>query len=225
MKKNLYILLLMIIVTLPIYAAKTNDVAIVLKHRGYAKIGIDDPIKWHNAKKAMRLNSGNVVRTKDDGYVAIMFSDDKSLLKIRENSLVAIGGQREKASVSKRLRCNIGQIWVKVKKQKTSFQVETPSGTATVKGTEFYEIIERNGKSTIICIEGLILFVNKFGKILIKAGETGIAFKNSAPTKHDTKSSDIPNWGSEMDDNGELEFEFEDADGKKKVLKIEYENK
>ena len=138
---------------------------------------------------------------------------------------MAVGGKREKASVTKRLRCNLGQIWVKVKKQKTSFQVETPSGTATVKGTEFYEIVEKSGKSTIICIKGLILLANKLGKVLIKAGETGVAFKNLAPTKHKTQSSDIPNWGSEMNDTGELEFEFEDADGKKKSIKIEYENK
>ncbi|MBN2008457.1 FecR domain-containing protein [candidate division KSB1 bacterium] len=224
MKKYLYIFLLLLVVSTLLYAAETKDVAIILKYRGDVKIGMDEPVKWQDAQKAMRLNSGNIIRTRDDGYAAIMFSDDKSLLKVRENSLVAIGGIRDKASITKRLRCNLGEIWVKVAKQQSAFEVETPSGMATVKGTEFYEIVERNSRSIIICIEGSILFANKLGDVLVKAGETGEATPDSAPKKHKTQSDEIPTWARDGGDTGKLEFEFEDVDGKKKLIKIDYDN-
>jgi len=226
MKKYISILFTVLVSTSFIHAATSNDVAIILKSMGDVRVGIPKPKQWLVAKKGMHLNSGNVIKTRDDGYAAVMFSDDKSLLKIRENSTVAIGGKREKKAISKRLRFNLGQLWLKVrKKQTTKFVIETPSGMATVKGTEFYGIVDENGKVTFICIEGLISLMNKLGDILIKAGETGEIGKNTAPSKHKTKDSDIPDWGNESGDGGKLEFEFEDADGKKKVIQIEYEDK
>jgi hypothetical protein len=95
---------------------------------------------------------------------------------------------------------------------------------ATVKGTEFYTIVDKNGNVKIICIKGLIAFANKLGQILIKSGETGVASKGKAPEKYKTDISDLPTWANEGDDGKTLEFEFEDADGNKKVIKINYDN-
>ncbi len=207
------------------HAAVTQDVAILLKHRGTVKIGNPRTKQWQDAQKGMHLNSGHVVRTRAGGFAAVMFSDDKTLLKIRENSTVVIGGKRDQTTISKRLRVTLGQIWLNVSKQKSDLQVETPSGMATVKGTEFYTIVDERGNSTIICIRGLISMLNKFGTIMVRSGETGILPMLSAPSKFKTKPEDIPTWANSASDLKELKFEFQDADGKKKSIIIEYENR
>jgi len=207
-----------------LHAEESKDVAIILKSKGSAKIRTANPDKWLEAQRGMRLNSGDIVKTGSDALVAIMFTDDKSLLKIRENSTVAIKGKREKSSISKRLKFALGQIWVKVQKQQSDFLVETPSGTAVVKGTEFYQVVDQDGNTTVIGLEGLIQLKNKLGEILVRAGETGLASKLTAPTSQKTDGADVPNWGGAEDSENYLEFEFQDAEGNKKSLKINYQS-
>lgn len=204
-------------------ASNDKDIAVVLKSTGKVNIKRANPNKWQNAEKGMRLNSGDIVKTGENALMAIMFTDDKSMIKIRENSTLAIKGKREKSTIAKRLKFAIGQMWVKVDKQKSEFLVETPSGVAAVKGTEFYIFSDENGNTMIIAIEGIISFMNKLGEILIRAGETGLASKLTAPTVRQTDNSEIPNWGNEGDSAKMIEIEFQDSEGNKKTLKINYE--
>ena len=85
------------------FTSGSKDVAIILKSKGTVKIRTAKPKKWKIARRGMRLNSGDIVKTGDNALVAIMFTDDKSLLKIRENSTIAVQGKRKKASIAKRL--------------------------------------------------------------------------------------------------------------------------
>lgn len=204
-------------------ASNSKDIAIILKSKGAVKVHVANQRKWRKANRGMHLNSGDVIKTGDNSLVAIMFTDDKSLLKIRENSTLSIKGKRTKSTVAKRLKLALGQIWVKVKKQEADFRVATPSGTAVVKGTEFYHFVDEDGNSMVIGIEGMVWLKNKLGEILIKAGETGLATKLTAPTSQKTDNSQVPDWGKENDFEKYLEFEFEDSEGNKKVLKIKYE--
>ena len=142
-----------------------------------------------------------------------------------ENSSLIIRGERKKASITKRIKFAIGQIWVKVNKQKAGFTVETPSGIAAVKGTEFYCLVDEEGNTMVIGIKGIISLMNDLGEILIKAGETGLATKLSAPTVQQTDGSQIPDWIQGDDMEKYLEFEFQDGEGNKKNLKINYQNK
>jgi len=206
------------------FSSNSKDIAIILKSKGQVKVRAGNSGKWRYAKQGMRINSGDIIKTGDNALAALMFTDDKSLVKIRENSSIAIKGKRKKTSLAKKLRFAFGQIWVKVKKQKTEFHVETPSGTAVVKGTEFYHFVDRDGNSIIIGIEGLVSLKNKYGEVLIKSGETGKSSKGTAPTSGKTEGSDVPNWGQEDGIENFLEFEFEDSDGNKKVLKIKYQD-
>ena len=205
-------------------AANSDDIAIIIKSKGVVKVRAAHTRKLRNAKPGMHLNSGDIIKTGNNALIAIMFTDDKSLLKIRENSTIAINGKRTKSTIAKKLKLALGQIWVKVKKQYADFRVETPSGTAVVKGTEFYQIVDKDGNCIVIGIEGLVWLKNELGEILIRAGETGLANKLTAPTSHKTDSSEIPDWSKEENTEKCLQFEFEDSEGNKKGLKIKYED-
>ncbi|MFZ5517726.1 MAG: FecR family protein [Candidatus Zhuqueibacterota bacterium] len=196
--------------------------AIVLKTSGKVTVKDAATKKWKDSQRGERLDSGDIVKTNENAFAAIMFTDDKTMLKVKDNSMVAIRGKRENNSVSKRIACSLGNFWLKVKKQQTEMIVETPSGVAAVKGTEFYGVVNEDGSTMIIAVEGLVQLINKFGEQFVKAGQTGTMSKNESPTVAQTDPSMTPTWGGEDEDDNELMLEFEDANGNKKHLKIKY---
>jgi len=205
-----------------IKAQTNNDVAIILKSKGKVKVKKGKVRNWREGRRGSRLDSGDIVRTFNQSLAAVMFTDDKSLLKVRDNSTLAIRGKRTKKTISKRITCTLGNFWIKVTKQKSKMLVETPSGVAAVKGTEFYGVVDSEGNTMIIVIEGIVQLMNKLGEALVKAGQTGKMAKGSAPEVSPTDPKDAQNWADDGESTNELQFEFEDADGNKKNLKIIY---
>lgn len=204
------------------YADEESDIALILKVKGEIKINRAADGKWIEGVKGMRLNSGDVIKTGNDAFAAVIFTDDKTLVKIRENSTLAIQGKREKSSIIKRLKFAFGKIWVSVQRQKSRFYLETPSGVAAVKGTKFYCLVDEQGNCTIICEEGLVALINKLGKVLVEEGYTGFSNKNKSPFSRKTEHGEKPDWGDKPEEDNQLNFEFQDDDGNVKTLKINY---
>jgi hypothetical protein len=155
----------------------------------------------------------------------LIFTDDKSLMKIRSNSTVTIQGERQGRAISKRLSMGIGEMWAKIRKGGGGYRMETPSGVAAVKGTEFYLLVAEDGSSTAIVLEGLLEMFNEIGRALVEAGYTGTMSKGSTPQTVQTTQQ--PDWGGEDVDieegeEGGIKIEFEDEDGNKKYLLIKY---
>lgn len=205
-----------------LFAQEAKDVAIVLKSNGKVTVKESSTKQWKNSQRGKRLDSGDIVKTYDNSFAAIMFTDDKTMLKVRDNSLLAVRGKREKKSISKRISCTLGNFWLKVKKQNVQLVVETPSGVAAVKGTEFYGVVNEDGSTMIIAVEGLVQLINKYGEQFVKAGQTGTMEKDQAPKVEDTDPDSKPDWGSEGEGENELDLEFEDANGNKKHFKVKY---
>ncbi len=204
-----------------------KDIALVLKTTGPVQIGTEGGA-WQNAARGARLNAGMQVRTGEQALAAIMFTDDKSLLKVRSNSKVAINGKREAAAsgsqrIVKTIAMEIGELWAKVTKGSAPFRVETPSGVAAVKGTIFYTALTADGRMLIICLDGVVELINSLGSVLVNAGQTGVCAPNIMPEAHASTSDEMPNWANEGEGSGELEIEFQDQNGQKKKLKIRYQ--
>lgn len=201
------------------YADNDKDVALMLKTKGQVQLGKQGR-NFTPARRGSRIHSGEVVRTGDNSLAALIFTDDKSQLKVRSNSKVTINGKREKKGVLKRLSLGFGELWAKVTKQNTSLRVETSSGVATVKGTEFNALYE-NENFIVYCREGLIEFFNQFGTLLLGANEMGRLTLGSGPERLDGDPSEIFDLSGE-EERMKLEIEFEDSDGNKKKLIIDF---
>jgi hypothetical protein len=222
---NKFLIILGLICVLPcdfIYGQNDKDVAIILKAKGNIRIRKGASKRWNIGNQGSRLDSGDILKTQENSLAAIMFTDDKSLLKVRDNSTLAIRGKRTNNSIAKRISCTLGNFWLKVTKQNTKMIVETPSGVAAVKGTEFYGIVDAEGNTQVIVIEGIVQLLNKLGQVLVKAGQTGKLTKNGAPVVFDTDPNSFFPWAYEDQGSKELQFEFQDSNGNKKNLKIFY---
>ncbi|MCB0833520.1 MAG: FecR domain-containing protein [Bacteroidetes bacterium] len=210
-----------IIVSATTYLATANEskvVAIVVKALGKAQV--KQSSKWSNVGKGSRLYSGDEVQTKGDGYAAVMFLDDKSIVKVKPNSVLKIQGTYEGKSISKQMVMDVGELFVKVSRQKGSFQVVTPTSVASVKGTEFW-VLEGTQGTTVIGLEGLIDVLNKISNTTqpVSAGQTGKSGKDGEVTVTETKEEDIPDAGGLSE---EIIIKFQDSDGNEKEVRIKY---
>jgi len=208
------------------FANDSKDVALVLKSKGDVRVKKAATKKWYKGKRGYRLDSGDIIRTSSNSLAAIMFTDDKTLMKVRDNSSVAIKGKREKKSITKRIFCSVGKFWLKASKQNQEMVVETPSGVAAIKGSA--ALFNISGAETkIIVDEGIFKLMNKFGEILVNAGETGILTRNGEPVKYETTDDEKVELDLNSEDSGdmELKIKFKDSQGVEKELNINLEEK
>ena len=179
-----------------------------------------------SVKKGHIIESGDKITTAKGGFVALIFIDDKSALKVKENSEVIISGNKNNRAIAKRIGLKGGTIRAQVgKKQNRDFIVQTTVSVASVKGTDFWVVSDNNNGDSVIGIEGVIQLTNKISgdKIDIPSGITGLSTKDGQLQSFNTDPKTIPkdpsgdNFG-----NQNLKIEFKDANGKKKTLVIEY---
>ena len=171
------------------------------------------------------VESGDLITTGKGGFVALLFIDDKSALKIKENTEVIISGNKKNQAIAKQIGLKGGTIRAqKGKKQNRDFDVQTAVSVASVKGTDFWVISDKNNGDSIIGIEGVIQLTNKIsGNIIdIPSGITGLSTKDGKLQSYKTDPKTIPQDPSGKGGNQKLRIEFKDASGKKKALVIEY---
>ena len=178
-------------------------------------------------KKGHIIESGDILKTKKGGFAAIIFIDDKSALKVKENTELEILGNNKNQSIAKRISLINGTVRAQVENQKNKdFIVQTSVSVASVKGTDFWVISDKSKGDSIIGIEGVIQLANKIsGEIIdIRKGITGLSSNNGKLESFNTDPKTIPSDPSGDDTvNQKIRIEFIDASGKKKILVIEYQ--
>jgi len=177
-------------------------------------------------KKGHIFESGDVLRTEKGGFAALIFIDDKSALKIKENSELIISGKRTARAIAKEINLDSGTIRAQVGKQKRgNFVIRTSVSVASVKGTDFWLISDQKVGDSVIGLEGIVSLLNQIsGETLdVTSGFTGLSSMDGSLQSFKTDPKTIPEdpIGS-AGDSKKLIIEFEDASGKKKTLIIDY---
>lgn len=200
-----------------------EKIAIVTKIIGKAEY-IRENNAPENLKRGFIIESGDEIATQKGAFVAIVFIDDRSALKIREKSKIVLNGKKSAKKISKRINLNSGTIRAQVKTGK-DFLVQTSVSVASVKGTDFWVISDDKIGDSIIGLEGLVTLSNRISgeKIDIKPGITGISSNDGSLQ---TFRSDPKNTPKDLFENpgqnNKLEIIFKDSIGKQKKLIIDY---
>jgi tetratricopeptide (TPR) repeat protein len=152
--------------------------------------------QWQKAQLHQELFGGNTVRTGANSRAAILCLDE-SQIRLNQHTVLTL----KSVAPSPRLRfgeiapaamaeegkslyeVTQGEVWLRNKKEKFLFELETPVVTATIRGTELNVRVQPDGTTTIAMLEGEIKMVNRYGEILLTAGEEGLARPGKAPTK------------------------------------------
>jgi len=124
-----------------------------------------------------------------------------------DNSEVTIEAERKgEQQLDTKVDLPLGQVWAKVTKRNTRFDVETPSSVASVKGTEFMVLSQEDGGSEVMVMEGVVDFFNELGKVSVRKNQKSMCEKNTAPgepqklSKKDKAEAEEtrPNWQLEI---------------------------
>lgn len=102
-----------------------------------------------------RLNDGDRVRTGGEGRAVLVFTDDRSQIKLTPDTELVLHATRAGERVDKEVELSAGTIWSKVTRQQGEFRIATPTSVASVKGTAWWT--ELDGPWTrIITEEGVV---------------------------------------------------------------------
>ncbi|MCD6100906.1 MAG: FecR domain-containing protein [Candidatus Marinimicrobia bacterium] len=157
MKKNIKSIGILVFIAILLAGLNAQDVATILKVSGTVDVRRSDSEAFVTAVMGTKLQNGDILRTHKDGLAALFFTDDKSLVKIRKNSLVSISQEFGIRSI----KLDSGKVLVKVTPgTPTLYRVETPTSVASVKGTQFWVITSPGTGDRFYGIEGLVEIVN-----------------------------------------------------------------
>lgn len=222
MKYNIYFSFLLLALSFSF----SEKIAVATKIKGGVERMVVGEKIFSVLKPGTILSDGDKIRSGRDGFAALIFIDDKSTLKIKENSELVITGQRTAASISKKINMDGGTIRATVMKQNTDFVIQTPTSVASVKGTDFWMLSDPSSGDQVIGLEGIISLVNSETgqEIDVTSGTTGASTLDGQVAVNETDPNLIP---TDPTDSGEsasqVRIYLDGPNGAQKVLIIDYQ--
>ena len=206
---------------------QAEKIAVATKVKGVSEIMKVWSKNFSSLKAGTILDDGDKVRTGKSGFVAIIFIDDKSTLKVKENSEAVITGQRTKKNISKKINIDGGTIRASITKQNVDFVIQTPTSVASVKGTDFWMVVDELLGDQIIGIEGQVSLVNtETGQeVNVTSGMTGVSSPDGQVGISETDLANIPEDPSDDSEEGpsQLKIYLEGPNGEQRAFIIEYQ--
>ncbi len=205
----------------------SSKVAIAIKTKGDVSVIYKGLNSAQILKPGSPLSNLDKIKTGENGYIAIMYLDDKTVVKMLGNSDLTIVGDRSGNKINKSLDIKYGRIAANVKPQKgKEFRISTPTSVASVKGTEFAIQSDPSSGDSFTLIEGLIQVTNSITgeSTQVQEGETAISTPDGSLDVAETTSDDLDGFeeASLEPPTQELRFEVEDENGNIKEILIKF---
>ena len=223
MNKKFLLIILLFNINQTVFAQR---IAIATKSLGSVEIEKKEKPGFNKLKAGTILDDGDRIRTGPDGFALIIFIDDKSQLKIKEESEVTITGKKIATAISKNIRMDNGTVRAQVNKQrKGEFVIQSTTSVASVKGTDFWFIANSEDGDMLIGIEGIVDLFNVVSglSVDVTAGNTGTSDDSGNLDVDPTNQNTVPDDPSdtEEDSGNQIEIEFEGPNGEIKKLLID----
>ena len=205
----------------------SSKVAIAIKIKGKVSLVSSKDKNKTSLKPGTPLNDKDKIMTDKDSFAAIMYLDDKSVVKVLSKSDLIIIGERSKKGINKSLEISYGKITANIAKQKgNDFRIATPTSVASVKGTELAITSDPSNGDSFTLLEGLIEVTNSItGESMeVSQGETAVSTPQGSLEVGETTTEDMEGFEeAEVEIPAqELRFEVEDSDGNIKEIIIKY---
>ena len=203
-------------------------IAIATKAIGTVEINKKAQPGYNSLKAGTILEDGDGIRTGSDGFVLIIFIDDKSQLKVKGDSEVTISGKKIASAISKNVRMDNGTVRAQVNKQrKGEFVIQSTTSVASVKGTDFWFIANSEDGDMVIGLEGIVDLFNAISglNVDVTAGNTGTSDSKRNIDVIETNQNTIPEdptvGDAPVGDQIEIEFEGPNGEIKKLIIDIQ----
>jgi len=158
------------------------------------------------AKIGAAILNGDAIKVGETGFGAIIYLDDRTILKIRENTKFSFMETQNTRTVD----LTHGTLLNNVKSEgrTKSFRIQTPVSVASVKGTQFAAIVSQTGVDQFIGKEGLFEVLNMISGETVSVGPGQKAVSNATGNLVQAPASpeDYPN-DPEVEEYQEPEIE------------------
>ncbi len=179
------LIIVILIASLVVFGFKALNldapVAIVKKVVNDVKFKMADKSDWVNAKTSQTLSDRDEIKTGSKSLAIILFTDGSGQLRVRENAILHIYGQKNNKKMNKNTFLENGTISFEVNKQADEeFKFTTPTAVASIRGTG--GLLGANSDSTNIYLEhGSVEFnstIQGGGGGTINGGQAGTIFRD-----------------------------------------------
>lgn len=182
-------------------------------------------LEWNAARKGDQLNAGDQVRTGKSGLAIVRFLD-KSIVRVREQSLVTVNGDAGSGKYTKVVDIHDGAVGFDIRKQvNEQFRFTSPTSVASIRGTQGL-MTDFQNNDTLVVVVGLVNLKNIPGNkdLDIPAGFIGFSGSDGSLTSRQATADELKYATSLATGGtgGELKFELKDPKGNKKDLKIKF---
>jgi hypothetical protein len=182
--------------------------------------------------KGEQLFNGDTLRTDSEGYALVVFMD-KSIAKVKPQSLLIVRGESERTSKrsNTRIDLSLGEIFLNVEPQgNNDFEVSTSRSLASVKGTQFGSTSDgyvwvREGQVDVTALQSGET-VSLFEKMYAQVNETADEIESGTLT--DDEIDDLDGGYDELEEDlikKQIKFRFRDANGQIREITIDYYEK
>ena len=203
-----------------------SKIAVATKVNGDVEIMPVDTKDFSKLKPGTVLSDGDKIRTGNSGFAAIIFIDDKSILKLKGNSEATIAGQRTSASISKKINMDSGTVRATITKQNVDFVIQTPTSVASVKGTDFWLLSDPISGDEVIGLDGIVnLINNETGEeVDVTEGNSGTSNPDGSVGIEETDPNSIPDDPSDDQEGpSQIRIYLDGPNGEQKVIVIDYQ--
>lgn len=227
MKKLHLLIVIIFLLILSTQAWSADKIALTLKARGDTRLKRADDEKFKsNIKPGTSLFNEDHLKTGKDGYAVLVFLDDKSQIKIRENSEMMIAGTRTTEAISKRISMQVGTLKAEISPQrKGEFVIATPTSVASVKGTVFWVTSDPVMGDVFYGMSGSVEVTNNESGavVVVGANETGTSTPDGQLNVEVTQEGAAPaDEEEDAETSNLLRIQLQNAQGDIKDIKIEY---
>ena len=203
-----------------------DKIAVATKINGLVEIMLVDTKDFSKLKPGTVLSDGDKIRTGNSGFAAIIFIDDKSILKLKANSEATIAGQRTSASISKKINMDSGTVRATITKQNVDFVIQTPTSVASVKGTDFWLLSDPISGDEVIGLDGVVNLVNNETgeEVDVTEGNSGTSNPDGSVGIEETDPNSIPDDPSDDQDGpSQIRIYLDGPNGEQKTIVIDYQ--
>lgn len=182
-----------------------ENIATVTKARGKVQLKRMGETSFSDLSAGFSLQSGDVINVGEPGFCMVIFLDDKSILKIRESTQF----QFVESENTRTLNIEFGKLLSDVKKERQKdFRIETPVSVASVKGTQFWSVVNKMGFDKFYGLEGQVEIFNTISGqfVTLGPGEMTLSTATGQIVTSPASPEEVPE-----DPEAEFEEEIEEA--------------
>jgi len=154
--------------------------------------GIQDRLR---GKGLVKLFEEDVLKTEPGSQALIDFTDGV-VLALNQNTTIKLLSRWEKTKgITRIVRLQEGEVWVKTGDGPKALEVETPVATAIVKETEFNMRVHPDGQSVLTVIQGAVEFETAFGTCPIRTNTVSYGVRGKRCTRPEpTDGKSVLGW-------------------------------